>query len=67
MGVGGLYGHWLGDGDRDIIAHVGEGLAREVRGPQVPFELAIITIPIVVDRVKVEWLWERARVVYRGS
>ena|SRR6266850_7886 len=33
MGVGGMYGHWLGDGDRDIIAHVGEGLAREVCGP----------------------------------
>ena len=33
MRVGGLYGHGLSDGDRDIIAHVGEGLAREVCGP----------------------------------
>jgi hypothetical protein len=55
MGVGGLYGHWLGDGNRDIIAHVSEGLAREISGPQVPFELTLATIPIVNVRIKVEW------------
>jgi len=50
-----MRGRRFGDGVRAIIAHVGEGLAREVRGPQVPLELAVVAIATVIIRVKIKW------------
>jgi hypothetical protein len=56
--VGGVGTHIdrFGDGDRNIVAQVGEGLAREVCGPQIPLELAIVIVTAVVIRIKIEWL-----------
>lgn len=50
-----MRGQRFEDSARIIIAHAGEGLAREVRGPQVPLELAVVAIATVIIRVKIEW------------
>ena len=57
--VGWVVGRWMrgrrfGDGVRVIIAHIDEGLAREVRGPQIPLELPVVAIATVIIRVKIE-------------
>ena len=44
----------FGTGVRVIIAHVDEGLAREVRGPQISLELAVAAIATVIIRIKIE-------------
>jgi hypothetical protein len=44
----------FGTGVRVIIAHVDEGLAREVRGPQIPLEIAVVSVATVIIRVKIE-------------
>jgi hypothetical protein len=45
--------HRLREGDRDVVARAGEGLAREVRCPRVPLERKILIIDAVVH-IKIE-------------
>jgi hypothetical protein len=55
-----MNGYWFCDGHRYIVARACEGLAHEVFGPRVPFELAITIITTVIIRIKIEWLVGRA-------